>query len=144
MLLGQFDAKLSAKNQIAFPKSFRAVLGSRLIVTKGLEGYLIAVSEKNWKTLLEGTQNKPFTNRDARETQRYLLGNASFVQIDSRGRFVIAEHLKKHAGIKSDIIFAGIERFVEIWDKDTWEKHQTDLSTRVATIADKLTEKDLV
>ena len=144
MLLGQYDAKLSAKNQIAFPKSFREVLGSRLIVTKGLEGYLIAVSEKNWKTLLEGTQNKPFTNRDARETQRYLLGNASFVRIDSRGRFVIAEHLKKHAGIKSDIIFAGIERFVEIWDKQTWEKHQADLSTRVATIADKLTEKDLV
>ncbi|MFI5265322.1 MAG: division/cell wall cluster transcriptional repressor MraZ [Candidatus Levyibacteriota bacterium] len=144
MLLGQFDGKLSAKNQIAFPKSFREVLGSKLVVTKGLEGYLIVVSEKNWKTLLEGTQNKPFTNKDARETQRYLLGNASLVGIDSRGRFVLAEHLKKHAGIKSDIIFAGIERFVEIWDKGAWEKHQAELSTRVATIADKLTEKDLV
>lgn len=143
MLIGQYDAKLSAKNQIAFPKSFREVLGSKLIVTKGLEGYLIVVSEENWKTLLEGTQNKPFTSRDARETQRYLLGNASLVQIDSRGRFVLAEHLKKHAGIKNEIIFAGIERFVEVWDREAWDKHQADLSTRVATVADKLTEQDL-
>ncbi len=138
MLLGQFEGRVSSKNQIAFPKVFRDHLGGKLIVTKGFEGYLIVVSERNWKTLLEGTEGKPFINTDARQTQRYLLGNASFVTADSRGRFVLADHLKKHANIKTEIIFAGIERFVEIWDKNSWEKHQEELSQKVASIADRL------
>lgn len=141
MLIGQHEGTVSAKNQIAFPKSFRDQLGARLIVTKGLEGYLIVVSERNWKTLLEGTVGKPFTSSSARQTQRYLLGNASTVTIDSRGRFVIAEHLKKYAGLTNDIIFAGIDRFVEIWDKKRWEETQDMLAKNVVGIADKLSEE---
>ena len=142
MLLGQHAGKLSSKNQIAFPKDFRDQLGSNLIVTKGLEGYLIVVSYKNWKTLLEGTEGKPFTNTKARLTQRYLLGNASMVTVDKRGRFVLPEHLRLHANIKTDIIFAGIERFAEIWDKGEWDKHQKELSTKVAGIADRLDDAE--
>ncbi len=138
MLIGQFEGTVSAKNQISFPRNFRRVLGEKLIITKGLEGYLIVVSQKNWKTLLEGSENRPFTNQEARLTQRYLLGNASFVTVDTRGRFIITEHLRKHAKIKQDIIFAGIERFVEIWDKEAWEKHQEELEKTVAGIAGKL------
>ncbi len=138
MLLGQFEGRVTSKNQLAFPKTFRDQLGGRLIVTKGLEGHLIVVSERNWKTLLEGTEGKPFTNTQARQTQRYLLGNASFVTADSRGRFVLAEYLKKHANIKTEIIFAGLQRFVEIWDKNSWEKHQEELAKTVASIADRL------
>lgn len=142
MLIGQFEGTVSSKNQISFPKQFRDFLGSKLIITKGLEGYLIVVSEKNWKTLLEGTENKPFTNIEARHTQRYLLGNASFVAIDGRGRFVLSEHLKKHAQITGEIVFAGIERFVEIWDKGLWEKHQEELSKTVSTVADRLGKEE--
>jgi MraZ protein len=138
MLIGQFDGTVSSKNQLAFPKEFRDTLGNKLIITKGLEGYLIVVSEKNWRTLLEGSENKPFINQEARFTQRYLLGNASFVHVDARGRFVLSQHLKKYAGIREEVVFVGIERFVEIWDKNLWEKHQEELSKTVAGIADRL------
>lgn len=138
MLIGQHEGTVSAKNQIAFPKSFRDQLGAKLIVTKGLDGHLIVVSERNWKTLLEGTAGKPFTSSSARQTQRYLLGNASTVTVDSRGRFILAQHLKKYAGITSDVIFAGIDRFVEVWDKKRWEEQQDMLGRNVVGIADKL------
>lgn len=141
MLIGQLHGKLSAKNQIAFPKQFRATLGNKLIVTKGLGGYLIVVSDRNWKTLLEGTENKPFTNTAARETQRYLLGNAESVVIDNRGRFVLADHLRRHANIREELVFAGIERFVEIWDKKSWDAQQDQLSKTVASVAEKLQEE---
>lgn len=143
MLIGQFEGTVSAKNQISFPKNFRRVLGEKLIITKGLEEYLIVVSQKNWKTLLEGSENRPFTNQEARLTQRYLLGNASFVTVDTRGRFIISEHLRSHAKIKQNIIFAGIERFVEIWDKESWEKHQEELEKTVSGIAGKLDKGDI-
>lgn len=140
MLIGQFEGKISDKHQLALPKRFREVLGGTLIVTKGFENCLIVVSEENWKTLLEGTEGKPFTNKSARELQRFLLGNASYAVPDNKGRFVLPEFLRKFAQIKDEIIFAGIERFVEIWDKETWGEHQKMLSQEISFIGERLEE----
>lgn len=138
MLIGQYEGKIAEKFQISFPKRFREELGDNLIVTKGLEDYLIVVSEKNWKTLLEGTENSPFTNREARNVQRFLLGNATVVTLDSKGRFVLPEFLRTYAGIVEDIVFAGIERFVEVWSKKRWTEEQQRLAGEIESIAEKL------
>ena len=139
MLIGQYEGKVGEKKQVSFPKKFREVLGERLIVTKGLEHCLIVVSEKNWQTLLEGTQGEPFTKKPTREMQRFLLGNASEVELDPKGRFVLPEYLREYADITEDIIFAGIQRFVEIWDKAAWTKEQEKLSGSIESISEKLT-----
>lgn len=142
MLIGRYDSKVSDKYQIAFPKKFRELLGDKLIVTKGFTQYLIVVSEANWKTLLEGTEGKTLTSKSTRETQRFLLGNASLVELDSKGRCVLPEYLRMHAGITEDVVYAGIERFVEIWDMKVWEEHQKVLSENISSIAERLSEQD--
>src|SRR6267154_3203439 len=111
MLIGQYESKSGEKHQVGLPKKFRDVLGEKLIVTKGFENCLIIVSEENWKTLLEGTEGKPFTSKSTRELQRFLLGNASDIELDPKGRFVIPEYLREFARISNDIIFAGLQRF---------------------------------
>lgn len=138
MLIGQYEGKITDKHQAAFPKRFRENLGEKLIITKGIENYLIVVSEENWQTLLEGTEGKPFINKSSREMQRYLLGNAAYVELDDKGRFVIPEHLRKHAKIESDVIYAGISRFVEIWSKDEWNNQQSSLAENIESIAERL------
>ena len=142
MLLGQYEAKISEKYQASLPKKFRAELGDRLIVTKGFENCLIMVSEENWKTLLEGTEGKPFTDKSTRELQRFLLGNATYVELDAKGRFVISEYLRKFAGIKDVVVFTGIARFVEIWDKNAWEEHNKELAGTIESIAARLSAGD--
>lgn len=139
MLLGRYDGKIGSKFQIAFPKKFREELGERIIITKGLENCLIVVSEKHWKTLLEGTEGLPFTQKATREMQRFLLGNAQYIELDSKGRCVLPEYLRMHAQIQDELVYAGIERFVEIWDKKSWEKEQEKLTGSIETIAEKLT-----
>jgi MraZ protein len=140
MLIGQYDGKIGEKHQVALPKKFREKLGDKLIITKGFENCLIIVSEENWKTLLEGTEGKPFIDKDARELQRFLLGNATYVELDTKGRFILPEFLREFAYIKEEIIFAGIGRFVEIWDKASFQKHQEDLSKNITGIAGRLIE----
>jgi len=142
MLIGQYESKIGEKHQAALPKKFREILGEKLIVTKGFENCLIIVSVENWKTLLEGTEHRPFTNKNTRELQRFLLGNATDVELDSKGRFVIPEYLRNFAEIDSEVIFAGISRFVEVWNKKAWEKHQAELSNTVASIAERLGQED--
>ncbi len=142
MLLGQYESKIGEKHQLGLPKRFRDVLGEKLIVTKGFENCLLIVSEENWKTLLEGTEGKPFTSKSTRELQRFLLGNASYVQLDSKGRFVVPEYLRLFAHINTEVIFVGIQRFVELWDKKSWEEHQKELAKNIESIAEKLTEQE--
>ena len=142
MLIGQFESKIGEKHQAGLPKKFRDILGEKLIVTKGFENCLIVVSEENWKTLLEGTEGKPFTNKATRELQRFLLGNASYIELDQKGRFVIPEYLRTFADIDSDVIFVGIQRFVELWDKKSWEEHQKDLAKNIDSIAERLNEQE--
>ena len=140
MLIGQYDGKIGEKHQVALPKKFREKLGDKLIITKGFENCLILVSEENWKTLLEGTEGKPFTNKNTRELQRFLLGNANHIELDTKGRFVLPQFLLEFAYIKEEVIFAGIQRFVEIWDKTQWNKHQEELSKNISSIAERLSD----
>ncbi len=139
MLLGQFLGKVSEKHQVAFPKKFRDILGEKLIVTQGFEKALIVVSESGWKALLEGTEGKPFTNTSARETKRFLLGGAAFVELDEKGRFILPQYLREYAQMGEEIIFLGQDNYVEIWDKQHWDIYNQDLAKNISYIAEKLT-----
>lgn len=141
MLLGQYEVIVGAKDRIAFPKKLRDELGDRLIITRGFEHSLIVVSEDGWKALLEGTEGRPFTERNTRETQRFLLGGASFVELDVKGRFILPSYLKEFGTIASIVIFLGLSRYVEIWDKKHWEEYRKNLEEDIDTIATRLTRE---
>lgn len=138
MLIGQYNGTIGEKNRIAFPKKFAKHLGSKLIITQGFEGSLIVVSESSWKSLLEGTEGKPLTDFSTRQTQRFLLGTAIEVELDYKGRFVLPAHLKAYANLLSEIVFLGISRYVEIWDKKKWEEHNKQLIGTISNVADRL------
>ncbi len=141
MLLGQYDARLTSKSQISFPKKFRLELGEELIVTKGIESCLLVVSKKNYQALLEGSEKKSYLNQETREMQRYILGNASEIKLDSKGRFVMPEFLKEYAHLHENIVFAGVMKYVEVWDRKLWEDNQKFISVRIPTIAKQLSNE---
>jgi MraZ protein len=141
MLLGQYDGRIDNKGRTAFPKKFREALGDKLIITLGYENSLIIVSEENWKALLEGTEGRPFIESDIREAQRFLLGGASNVELDGKGRFILPAYLREFAKIKNDVVFIGLSRYVEIWDKDEWLEYRKGLEKKIDTISQRLVEK---
>ena len=142
MLIGQYEGKPGAKGRIAFPKKFREVLGDKLIITLGYENSLIVVSEENWKALLEGTEGKPFIQSETRETQRFLLGGASNVELDNKGRLIIPSYLREFAKIENDVVFLGLSRYVEIWDKALWLEYRQNLEKNIDRISQRLVKQE--
>ncbi len=138
MLLGQFEGIVGEKSRVAFPKKLREIIGDKLIITLGYENSLIIVSETGWKALLEGTEGRPFIEKPARETQRYLLGGATNASLDSKGRFIIPEYLRRFAKIKEQVVFLGLSRYVELWDKEIWETYRQNLEKNIENISQKL------
>lgn len=137
-LLGQYEGKVGAKSRTAFPKKLRIITGDKLIITYGFENSLIIVSEEGWKTLLEGTEGKPFIQKESRETQRFILGGATFVELDSKGRFIIPSYLRSFAKIEDEVIFLGLSRYVEMWDKKLWAVYSKELEKNIDNISQKL------
>lgn len=142
MLIGQFEGKVGGKGRVAFPKKFREILGDKLIITQGYENSLIVVSEEGWKALLEGTEGKPFIQAETRETQRFLLGGASFTELDDKGRFILPAYLREFGRIGEEVIFLGLSRYVEIWDKKRWEAYRQNLEKNIDTVSQRLISKE--
>jgi len=143
MIIGQYKSKVSLKGRVSFPKKFREEMGEKLVVTLGYEGSLIVVSAEGWRALLEGTENKPFFFGSARDTSRFLLGGASEIELDAQGRFVIPPFLREYGKIGNEIVFLGLSKYVEVWDKNRWEEHQKYLGEHIEEIGEKLAEIDL-
>lgn len=143
MLLGQYEGKVDIKNRIAFPKKIREILGDKLIITKGYENSLIIVSEEGWKALLEGTEGKPFIQSEARETQRFILGAASFIELDGKGRFILPSYLRSFGKIKEEVVFLGLSRYVEMWDKSRWEEYNKNLENNIDAISKRLIDEGI-
>jgi MraZ protein len=96
------------------------------------------VSEKNWETLLEGTEDSPFIRKEAADLQRFILGNAYDAQLDSKGRCVLPTYLREYANITDDLVFGGMNTYIEVWNKKDWEEEQERLSKHIPEIAEKL------
>ena len=141
MLLGQYEGKVDEKGRISIPKKFREGLGEQIIATRGFENSLIIVPLTEWESLLEGTRGRPFIEYETRDTQRFLLGGASEIILDSKGRFILPSYLRTFAGIENDVIFLGLSRYVEAWDLRVWEKYKKGLEENIEGIAKRLTEK---
>ncbi len=142
MLIGQYEAKIDEKSRTALPARLREELGDKIIVTLGYEKSLIIVSESTWKNLLEGTEGRPFIEYETRETQRFLLGGASELSLDSKGRFILPSYLRSFAGIGNEIVFLGLSRYVEIWDKNSWSTYRTKLEGNIDRISKRLVDKE--
>ena len=141
MLIGQYETKIDKKGRTAVPKKFRESLGNSLILTLGYENSLIVVAQDTWKTLLAGTEGRPFIESETRETQRFLLGGASEIDLDSKGRFILPGYLREFAKVEDEVIFIGLSSYVEIWDKKRWQIYRQDLEKNIDTIEKRLVDK---
>lgn len=145
MLIGEYSNKVGLKNRIALPKKFRQILGDEVIVTRGYENCVIIVNNSQWEKLLTVFGDKPFTTSPVRDTRRFLIGGASEVNTDKQGRFVLPAHLKEFASIKNEVVFVGLVDWIEVWDKETWNKRLEDIKPKASQIAEelqKVPEKD--
>ncbi len=142
MVLGQYDAKIDQKGRIAFPKKLRKDLGSDLIVTLGYERSLIVVTQKQWKTLLRGIEERSFLQQEIRDTQRYLLGGASFVTIDKKGRLLLPDYLREFATVEKEVVFLGMNRYVELWSRQRWYQYRGILEKTIHVISNRLVTQE--
>jgi len=138
MLVGHYFGKLGAKKRTAVPSRFRRKLGKKVVVAQWYESCLVIVSFEQWEKIVSQIKNKTFLSSSLRDTDRFLLGNAYPVELDSQGRFILPASLADYAGLGEELVFVGLFDRLEVWDKERWQEHQKYLKEHAGEIAEKL------
>ena len=73
-----------------------------------------------------------------RNFNRYLLGGAVEVDVDSIGRVLLPEFLRDYAGLKTKVVIAGLHTRVEIWAENKWYEVTSKIEKEAENLAEKL------
>ncbi|OGC45404.1 division/cell wall cluster transcriptional repressor MraZ [candidate division WS6 bacterium RIFOXYB1_FULL_33_14] len=122
MIIGEYKSKVGDKKRVSLPKKFRDELGEEIILTRGYEDTLILVNKGMWEKIAKEVIDGSFINKNIRDTSRFLIGGATQLSIDMQGRFIIPDSLFEHAGLTDEIVFIGLINWIEVWDKEKWDK----------------------
>ena len=95
---------------------------------------------KEWENVAEKLSTLPMGQADNRNFARMFLAGAVDVSLDSMGRILIPDYLKKFAGLGEKVVITGVHKKLEIWDEKAWEKYKNKIEKETDILAEKLGE----
>ena len=140
MLLGEFKHNLDPKGRMAIPAKFRDKLTAGAIITRGIDDCLFVFANAEWEALAAKLVALPLAQANSRAFTRLMLAGASDVELDAQGRILIPDYLRKYAGLKKEVVVAGLYNRIEIWDEATWATYKTKTESSSEAIAEQLGE----
>ena len=143
MLIGQYSSKITSKRRIAIPKGIRVHLGESFIASRWYEESLVLFSKDDWNALSRKLIGKrKMAVLPVRDTERFILGSAYELTVDSQGRVVMPSALIKFAKLESAVIFLGLGDRVEVWSEKEWEKREEFITKNAAKFVEELSKND--
>ena len=140
MFRGRFEHTIDAKGRVSLPAKYREILSSslndRLIVTN-FDSCLVAYPYEEWVKLEEKSNQLSIMEEDTQNFLHYFIAGAAEATIDKLGRILIPPRLRKHAGLEKDIVFVGLIKRIQIWDKARWDKKFTEAQDKFNQIKGK-------
>lgn len=136
---GQHDYSLDAKNRLNIPPKFRPAFSGGLVLAKGIEPCVTIWTPEAFDrltdTYLAGLSP---LSPDRRKLTRYLMHNSFDSELDSAGRVTVNPKLIEHAGLEREVVVAGNDDHVEVWDRDRWQSDQDELGSEILGMAERV------
>ncbi|MGB4293983.1 MAG: division/cell wall cluster transcriptional repressor MraZ [Bacteroidales bacterium] len=141
--IGDYGCRLDAKGRFILPAAFKKQMppGSpdRFVVRRDIfEPCLVLYTIDDWNIQLEKIRSRinPY-NREHNVFLRNFFKGTAELALDSSNRLLIPRRLLELAGIGRDIVLAGQDGRIEIWDAERYEKIEM-LPEDFANLAEKL------
>jgi MraZ protein len=138
MLLGEYEHTLDDKNRLTLPARFREAFGGGVVVTRGMDGCLYAYTREDFGRLVERMRTLDPLSREARVINRHFFSGATDAELDKQGRVMIPAALLASGGLQREVVVAGVNDHVEIWDRATWRTHLEEVEGSAEHVAERL------
>ncbi|PIR97717.1 MAG: cell division/cell wall cluster transcriptional repressor MraZ [Candidatus Colwellbacteria bacterium CG10_big_fil_rev_8_21_14_0_10_42_22] len=140
MFIGEFQHSIDEKGRVAVPAKFRRQISGGAIITRGLDKCLFIFTKKDWQILAEKLIALPLSQANSRAFVRLMLSGASDVGLDSQGRVLVPDYLRKYAGLKKSAQVIGVYNRMEVWDEKAWSVYKTKTEGASEEIAEKMAD----
>ena len=121
MFFGEFEYRIDEKGRVPFPPKFRRELKDGVVLTQGVEQCITAYPLSEWKKLAATLTTGSITPSKLRKLNRAIFTTAFSLNIDGQGRIVLPIPLRQYASIEEEVIIAGANNYLELWNKEQWE-----------------------
>jgi MraZ protein len=139
MLLGEYEHTIDDKNRLTLPARFRHVFGDGIVVTRGMDGCLHAYTRGDWDALVQGRlATLDPLSKEGRRMQRFFFAGATEAEPDKQGRVGIPAALLEHAKLGRDVVVAGVNDHLEIWDRAAWRRELAEVEGSAEDVAERL------
>ncbi|HEY6015802.1 MAG TPA: division/cell wall cluster transcriptional repressor MraZ [Gaiellaceae bacterium] len=138
MLLGEFEHTLDEKNRLTLPAKFREAFADGVVVTRGMDGCLYAYARGDFDQLADRVRALDPLGRESRLMQRHFFSGANDAEPDKQGRIMIPAPLLESAGLRREVVVAGVYDHLEIWDRAAWREHLKEVEGSAEHVAERL------
>lgn len=125
MFFGEFEYKIDEKGRLPLPPRFRAHLKDGVVLIPGVERCITAYPLSEWKKLAAALTGSSVTRSKLRQLNRALFATAFYLNIDGQGRVNLPAPLREHAEIVDEVVVAGANSYLELWNKALWEEEKS-------------------
>ncbi len=121
MFFGEFEYKIDEKGRVPIPPKFRRELKEGVVLRPGVEKCITAYPLSEWKKLAATLTTGSVTRSKLRRLNRAIFATAFSLNIDRQGRIALPIPLRQYAGIEDEVVIAGANNYLELWNKEQWE-----------------------
>lgn len=131
LLTGEYQHTVDNKSRVLISNKLRSQIdvdehGSNFYLVLGANGILCLYPEKYYEQIVLSVASETTAPNEAVSFERMSFALSSKVELDSQGRLLLNDKLRKRAGLKNQITLVGVRDHIELWNNDNWENYVTD------------------
>ena len=131
LLTGEYQHTVDGKSRVLISNKLRNQIdadehGSNFYLVLGANGILCLYPEKYFEQIVLAVAPGSTAPDEAVAFERISFALAGKVELDSQGRLLLNERLRKRAGLKDHITLVGVRDHIELWNSENWEQYLTD------------------
>ena len=123
MFYGEYNYKIDEKGRVPIPPRFRRELKDGVVLSPGAEKCINIYTLSEWRKLAEKLTSS-LTPSKLRKLSRAIFSTAFNVNIDGQGRIALPIPLREYAEIMDEVVIAGANTYLEIWNQVLWEEEK--------------------
>ncbi len=142
MFYGEYNYKIDEKGRVAIPPRFRRELKDGVVLSSGVEKCINVYPLSEWRKLATSLTSSQLTPNKMRRLKRAIFSTAFNFDIDGQGRVALPIPLREHAEIQEDVVVAGANNYLEIWNQVLWEEEKAISQEQAWQIIESLERRD--
>jgi MraZ protein len=135
LLTGEFQHIVDSKGRVLVSNKLRNQIdadehGCNFYLVLGANGILCLYPEKYFERMAMALAPNVTAPDEAVAFERMSFAFASRVELDSQGRLLLADRLRRRAGLKDHITLIGVRDHIELWNDQDWDQYVMDNMTQ--------------